>query len=582
MPTEARLMDHLFIKIDGNDLASEAMDDLVEVTVESSLHLPDMFTIFLHDETLRWIDQGPFELGKPVEISAQPEEGGTSHVLIKGEITAIEPDFGIGTKASLLVRGYDRSHRLYRGTHSRAYLQATDSDLANRIAQEAGLQADVDSTTEVYEHVLQHNQTCMEFLRERAQRIGYEFFVEDETLHFRRPSQSNGALELEWGEKLQSFKPRLTLVEQVDEVIVKGWDPQARQTIIGQATRGEAEPSIGQEQSGAQLASAAFSSARRVVVDRAVNSQADADTLAQSICDEISGAFIEAEGTCYGQPELCAGKSVRITSLGQKFSGTYFVTAASHIYRAGAPYLTTFSISARRPETLYALLESPSQQATGGWGPVVGIVTNNSDPDNEGRVKVKFPWLSDDVESDWARLVGAGAGSERGFFCLPEVNDEVLVLFEQGDMDRPYVIGDLWNGQDDPPLRADDAVENGRVHKRTFKTRVGHMLTFIDDGTDEGIVLETAGGHKLILSDDQQKVVLQTTGGHVLTLDDSGSEIKVESTANMTLKSSANLTIEANGTLELKGQTFSLNANATGEVKSTGILNVRGSMVRIN
>ena len=125
-------------------------------------------------------------------------------------------------------------------------------------------------------------------------------------------------------------------------------------------------------------------------------------------------------------------------------------------------------------------------------------------------------------------------------------------------------------------------MENGRVHKRTFKTRVGHMLTFIDDGSDEGIVLETAGGHKLILSDDQQKVVLQTTGGHVLTLDDSGSEIKVESTANMTLKSSANLTIEANGTLELKGQTFSLSANATGEVKSTGILNVRGSMVRIN
>ena len=582
MPTEARLMDHLFIKIDGEDLSSEAMDDLVEVTVESSLHLPDMFTILLHDESLHWIDEGPFDLGKEIEISAQPEEGGTSHTLIKGEITAIEPDFDVGTKASLLVRGYDHSHRLYRGTHSRAYLQVTDSDLANRIAQEVSLRAEVDSTTEVYEHVLQHNQTHMEFLRQRAQRIGYEFFVRDETLYFRRPSPNNGTLELEWGEQVQSFRPRLTLVEQVDEVIVKGWDPQARQTIVGQATRGEAEPEIGQEQSGAQLASAAFDSARRVVVDRDVNSQADADTLAQSICDEISGAFIEAEGSCYGQPELRAGKSVRITSLGQRFSGTYFVTAASHIYRAGAPYLTTFSISGRRPETLYALLEPPSQQTTGFWGPVVGIVTNNRDPDNEGRVKVKFPWLSDDVESDWARLVGTGAGSERGFFCLPEINDEVLVVFEQGDMDRPYVIGGLWNGEDEPPPSADDAVENGRVHKRTFKTRVGHTLTFIDDGSDEGVILETAGGHKLILSDDQQKVVLQTSGGHVLTLDDSGSEVSVESTANMTLKSNANLTIEANGNLELKGQSFSLNANTMGEVKSAGTLSVRGSVVRIN
>jgi uncharacterized protein involved in type VI secretion and phage assembly len=318
------------------------------------------------------------------------------------------------------------------------------------------------------------------------------------------------------------------------------------------------------------------------VVDHDVNSQADADTLAQSICDEISGAFIEAEGSCYGQPELRAGKIVNISSLGQKFSGTYFVTAASHLYKAGAPYLTTFNISGRRPETLYALLEPSSQQATGFWGPVAAIVTNISDPDNEGRVKVKFPWLSDDVESDWARLVGTGAGSERGFFCLPEINDEVLVVFEQGDMDRPYVIGDLWNGEDEPPLSVNEAVESGRVHKRIFKTRVGHMLTFIDDGSDEGVILETAGGHKLVLSDDQQKVVLETSGGHVLTLDDGGSEVSVESTANMTLKSNANLTIEANGNLELKGQSFSLNSNSMGEVKSSGVLTVQGSMVRIN
>jgi phage protein D len=364
LPTEARLMDHLFIKIDGNDVSAEDMDDLVEVTVDTSLFLPDMFTILLHDEDLHLIDEGPFELGKEVEISAQPEEGGTSQTLIKGEITAIEPNFDKGTKASLLVRGYDHSHRLHRGTHSQAYVQVTDSDLATRIAQEVGLRSEIDSTTEVYDHVFQHNQTYMEFLRERARRIGYEFFVQDETLYFRRPSQNNGTLELEWGEQVLTFKPRLTLAEQVDEVIVKGWDPQNHRTIVGQATRGEAEPEIGQDQSGAQLASTAFDSARRILVDRGVSSQADADALAQAVCDEISGAFIEAEATTYGQPELRAGKSVRITSLGQRFSGTYFVTAASHIYRAGAPYLSTFSISGRRPETLYALMEPPG---TRGW-----------------------------------------------------------------------------------------------------------------------------------------------------------------------------------------------------------------------
>src|SRR5512137_2263372 len=212
MPAQAKLMDHLYIKIDGNDLPTKVMDDLLEMTVESSLRLPHMFTIHIHDEQLKWIDDGPFALGKEVEIATVQEESGTSRVLIKGEITAIEPNFGEGTQATLLVRGYDRSHRLHRGTYSKAYLQVTDSDLASRIAKEAGLSAKVDATSEVYDHVLQHNQTYMEFLSERAQRIGYEFFVEDKTLYFRKPAKNGSALELEWGQKLKSFRPRLTLV----------------------------------------------------------------------------------------------------------------------------------------------------------------------------------------------------------------------------------------------------------------------------------------------------------------------------------------------------------------------------------
>jgi len=581
VPTEARLMDHLYITIDGENLPAEAMDDLIEVTVESSLHLPDMFTIHLHDEGLNWVDQGPFALGKEVEISGLPEEEGNSQSLIKGEITALEPDFGEGTQASLLVRGYDRSHRLHRGTRSQAYLQVTDSDLANRIAQDAGLRTDVDSTSEVHDHVMQHNQTHMDFLAGRARRIGYEFFVEDRTLYFKQPSTNGNPLELEWGQTLRSFRPRLTLSEQVDEVTVKGWDPDARQTIVGQATRGEAEPETGQTQSGGELASSAFDSASRVVVDRGVRSQADADTLAQAICDELSGAFIEAEGVCYGEPALRAGKQVRLASLGRQFSGTYFVTAATHYYRAGEGNTTAFSINGRRQETLFALMGRDRESVSRRAGPVIGLVTNNDDPDGQGRVKVKFPWLSDDVESDWARLVGVGAGAERGFFCLPEINDEVLVLFEQGDVNRPHVIGGLWNGQDQPPLPTSQALENGNVRQRVFKTRAGHTLTFTD-GSDEGVVLETAGGHRLALVDEEQKVILETSGGQILTLDDSSSEVTLESTGNMTLTSGANLTIEATGALELKGQTFSLNGNATGEVKAGATLDIQGALVQIN
>jgi phage protein D/phage baseplate assembly protein gpV len=585
MPTEQKLMDHLFIKVDGSNVPTQAMDDLIEVTVDTSLHVPDMFTIHLHDERVKWVDEGPFGLGKEVEIAALSEEGNSSKTLFKGEITALEPDYGEGTQATLLVRGYDRSHRLHRGTHSKAYLQVTDSDLATRIAQEAGLRAQVDATTEVYDHVLQHNQTHMDFLTERAQRIGYEFFVEDKTLYFRKPSKSGsgGTLELEWGKQLKSFKPRLTLVEQVDEVIVKGWDPKNRQVIVGQASRGQAEPTTGRSQSGAQLASSAFKSARRVVVNRSVKSQTEADTMAQAVLDEISGAFVEAEGVCYGTPELRAGKFAKLSALGRQFNGTFFVTAATHIYRANAAYMTTFSIHGRRPETLHALVEQSAQPSEGrcGLGVAIALVTNNKDPEGRGRVKVKFPWLSDDVESDWARVVGLGAGADRGLYCLPEVNDEVLVAFENNDFARPYVIGGLWNGQDKPPLPIAKALENGKVSQRGFTTRAGHRLLFTD-GTGKGIVLETAGGQRLTLNEEKKKVVLETASGQILTLDDSRKEISLESTATLTIKSGTNLNIEAAGRLSLKGANFSLQADAAGEVKASAALDIQGGIVKIN
>jgi phage protein D/phage baseplate assembly protein gpV len=581
VPANPKLVDHILIKVDESDLSTEVMDDLFEVTVDSSLHLPDMFTISLHDEKLKWVSEGPFKLGKPVEISAIPEEGGKSKVLFKGEITALEPDYREGTQAMLLVRGYARSHRLHRGTHSQAYLQVTDSDLATRIAGEAGLRAKVDATNEVYDYILQNNLSHSEFLAERAQRIGYEFFVEDKTLYFRKPPENTETIELEWGKQLRSFKPHLTLVEQVDEVIIKGWDPKNRRSITGQAQRGKAEPKTGQQQSGAQQASSAFKSARRVVVDRIVHSQAEADTMAQALLDEISGAFLEADGLCGGQPDLRAGKSVKISSLGATFNGTYFVTSVTHIYRADRPYETSFSIHGRRPESLTGLLSRSVNRHDKWLSPVVGIVTNNNDPEDWGRVKVKFPWLADEIESNWARLVVPGGGAEMGFYSLPEINDEVLVIFEHGDVNSPYVVGGLWNGKDKPPVPSSKALKDGKVHQRAFRTRTGHKLIFTD-GSEASLIVETAEGHRLTLSDDKKQVVVETKNGQVITLDDAKNTISLESKGEMTLKSGSNLTIEATGSLSIKGQTFAITANTAGKVEAAAALEVKGGIVKIN
>lgn len=569
MPPRERLLNHILIRVNGADLQPQLMDDLIQVTVDTNLHLPDMFAICVHDEGLTWIDNGPFALGAEVQIGVRDDENSREEKLIVGEIMALEPDFGEGTQATLTVRGYDRSHRLHRGTHSQAFTHVTDSELASRIAQEVGLRADVDPTSQVYEHVLQDNQTHMAFLRGRAERIGYQVYTRERTLYFKQPGNGagNGRLQLEWGDQLRAFHPRLTLAEQVDEVIVKGWDPKTKAEITGNATRSQASPQIGESRSGGELAADAFGKGKTVVVRRPVASQADADAVAQALYDEINGSFVEAQGECFGTPRLKAGVQVELSALGARFSGTYNVTSATHLYTVEGGYRTEFCVSGRRPETMSRLLGNGRDEPPSYWGGVVtAVVTNNGDPDGQGRVKVKYPWMSAEVESGWARVAGVGAGGERGFYCLPEVNDEVLVAFEHGDINCPLVLGGVWNGVDKPAVPAGEAVVDGKVHTRSFQTRSGHVLTFVDD-SEGRVQLETAGGHKLLLDDGNTLIELTTSGGIVLRLDDADGSVKlecsgplsIEAQRDISIKAGTNMNLEAGGQMVIKGATIDLN-----------------------
>lgn len=131
-------------------------------------------------------------------------------------------------------------------------------------------------------------------------------------------------------------------------------------------------------------------------------------------------------------------------------------------------------------ESLLDVLENPQEkrsQAERINGVVPGIVTNTQDPETMGRIKVKFPWLSDTSETDWVRVACFMAGAERGAFFLPEVDDEVLVAFEHGNIERPYVIGSLWSSVDKPPELNSD----GKNNIKLYRSRSGHQITFSDD-----------------------------------------------------------------------------------------------------
>jgi uncharacterized protein involved in type VI secretion and phage assembly len=233
-------------------------------------------------------------------------------------------------------------------------------------------------------------------------------------------------------------------------------------------------------------------------------------------------------------------------------------------------------------------------------GVTVAIVTDNNDPEKFYRVKVRYPWLSNGGQEGgeqtyWARIATVGAGKDRGIFFLPEVEDEVLVAFEHGDIQHPYVIGALWNKS--AAVYENNDAWGGANNKRTFKSRSGHFLEFDDTGGGEKITLKTQGGHILEMDDASKTCLLKTSGGDYAKMEDA-SKITLMTQGDMLIdvantltikatdidmKSSASTKTTAGSTWDGKaGSAFTLKAGSTGNVESGATMTIKGSIVNIN
>jgi phage baseplate assembly protein V len=197
------------------------------------------------------------------------------------------------------------------------------------------------------------------------------------------------------------------------------------------------------------------------------------------------------------------------------------------------------------------------------FGVMIGIVTNNEDPDGQGRVKLRFPWLSEEHESNWARVLSPMAGNDRGLYVLPEVDDEVLVAFEHGSVEFPYVLGSLWNGKDKPPGKNDD----GKNNVRALKSRSGHTISLDDtDGKEkieivdakgkESIVIDTAKNTITITAD--KDIVIESKNGKVQITAKTGVEIKSQDGPAL-LEAGGNVDVKSGAQVNVKGSVINLN-----------------------
>ena len=211
-------------------------------------------------------------------------------------------------------------------------------------------------------------------------------------------------------------------------------------------------------------------------------------------------------------------------------------------------------------------------------GVTVGIVTNNQDPENLGRVKVKYPWLSEKEESHWARVLTPMAGKDRGIYFLPEVDDEVLLAFEQGDINFPYILGALWNGKDKPPAKNTD----GKNNQRLIKSRSGHQIVFDDTkGKEQIVIQDKTEKNKITIDSQDNKINIDVDGDFTITakgkimLNSNDEDVVIEC-KNLSIKTKENYQLEA-------GKNCTVKAKAKYELESKSGLGIKCSAgVKVN
>jgi uncharacterized protein involved in type VI secretion and phage assembly len=569
------------VKFDGVAVRPGVMQ---EVRVQDSLALPAAFSItFAPADLSRGDDPLGVEAPKPtlgtaVEIRLGAPAARSPVKVFDGEVTALEPSFG-ADGIRLVASGYARSHRLHRGRKTRTFQQMSTSQIVEKLAGEVSLAAKVDATSSVHDFFQQNNETDYEFIKRLASMHDYEAFVEGRNLVFQTIEDTGEELELEYGEnstngsatRLHSFFPRVSAAQQVSNVMVRSWDPEQKEKIEEQASVKQQGSAIGIQFGEVQRA---FGNATVTIANAPVADRGSASDLAKSVASYLGGSFVSAWGTCEGHPGIRAGTTLKIKGLGSQFNGKYRVTSVTHAYGGATGYTSTFEVMGRLPRELVDLAQSATKNS---WGKslVIGIVTNNEDPEtNFARVRVKYPTLDGEQnEGAWARVVAVGAGPDRGQMMLPQVGDEVLVGFEYGDPHRPYVLGALWNGKDQPkpehlnPKKPKDHPDGSYVLRSP---------KHIDMAAVEEVVIKA-----------DKDMTVEVTGNEEMTVKKS---FKLDAATELTLVcGKAKIVLKQDGTINIDGGNVTVNGQmgatvkgAKVDVQGQGPVTVKGATVAIN
>jgi type VI secretion system secreted protein VgrG len=488
------------------------------------------------------IDKTQSYIGQPIKIEITPSTMQTGASLIfNGIITEAQMVRTAGAAGGIIINGYSPTIAMEGTPNTKSYTSQTFAEIINQICGSYSrhkINPEVSLTNDAtMPYTVQNSESDFGFLARMAQKKGEWFYYTGEALHFGKPATKT--FSLEYGRTLHSFNIEMRAKALGFDYL--GYDPSAADTQnassneIGYAPQGytksmyDASKKLFPE-TATMLYSHALEegSARTHLVNRAttqLQSRAADLVTAKGNSDETGlrlGDVVVIQESAFsltGNP---------LDGLQEQNFGSYIITDIVHICDETGAYHNSFDAV---PENVlsppYGNVHShPTADAQ------PAVVTDNNDPLGLGRVQVKMAWQ--DGNTPWLRMTNPHAGGGKGMYFIPEIGEEVLVAFEAGNAEKPFVLGAMYNGNE--------------------------SSSYSTAGNDQKVI-QTRSGTKIIMNDAIGSIFLEDPSGNTVFMDGKGN-ISLNAPKNFTLVAGENVSINAGKNISVTaGEDISSAAN---------------------
>jgi phage baseplate assembly protein gpV len=583
MTNDAVFIETARVKVNGQ----EFFKDIIDVRVDASMSATTMCDITLvasrtGGETPQMIPSG-VAIGDEVEVEAG-SRAGTFTKIFKGDIIAISLEIDASVGEYTVIRAADKSYRMWQGSVHAAYLQQSYSDIITKMLGELGIPkgtvtADLNNPT----HLHQLRTTSIgEYIRTIMDRTGAFWTVVDGKFDVHSLSDEPAATtELTYTEDLFRMRAKITGMGASQASSVRGWDPKNQRVVTAESkVKGALLPS-GLADRAKKLDQ--VGGTNQVFTRRALVDQSEATTLAtamrnRELAERLQVRIERRSGEHLDK--LYPGAAVDVKGVGSDLSGKYRIATVSHICSQGQ-WRSVITTGTPEPHSFAELAGTEGARAVP-WtatGPVVGLVSDVKDPDGQGKVKVELSVVGENVESAWARIISPAAGKSRGMHFMPDVGDEVVVMFEQGDPARPFVIGGLWSDKNPPPLaKADNGTDNGAITSWALVGASKDQITMKNGSAKKDQFIELAMRDKNIkMHLGMDKVELWSTSGVTIEVKSGEASMLIDASGNMSLKTNGKIDLKAKQDVTIEGMNVNIKSTAGAKVEAGSTLDLKGT-----